>query len=52
MSLAKRVNELAFMTATPHYNAKTVGLTYARNDVPIESVADSDNLDEKSRGVS
>jgi len=39
----KIVNELAFMTATPHYGAKTVGLTYARNDVPFESVANTEN---------
>lgn len=47
----KIVNELAFMTATPHYKAKTVGLTYARNDVPIESVADTDNGREVARSL-
>ncbi|WP_434594186.1 autotransporter domain-containing protein [Pseudomonas sp. R4-83] len=36
-------NNLAFMTATPQYNKKSVGLTYARNDVALEEVATSDN---------
>jgi outer membrane autotransporter protein len=47
----KIVNELAFMTATPLYGAKTVGLTYARNGLPIESVADSDNGREVARSI-
>ncbi|TWC14511.1 MULTISPECIES: autotransporter domain-containing protein [unclassified Pseudomonas] len=37
------ISELAFMTATPHYLGTQVGLTYARNDVPLEAVATSDN---------
>lgn len=36
-------NNLAFMTATPQYNQKSVGLTYARNDVALEEVATTDN---------
>ncbi|MDR7281384.1 outer membrane autotransporter protein [Pseudomonas corrugata] len=47
----KIVNELAFMTATPHYDAKTVGLTYARNGLPIETFADSDNGQEVARSI-
>jgi outer membrane autotransporter protein len=39
----KIVNDLAFMTVTPDYGKKTVGLTYARNDVPFADVAKSDN---------
>jgi len=35
-------NNLAFMTATPQYNKKSVGLTYARNDVALEEVATTD----------
>ncbi|WP_434708975.1 autotransporter domain-containing protein [Pseudomonas sp. R1-1] len=35
-------NNLAFMTATPQYNSKSVGLTYARNDVALEEVATTD----------
>ena len=45
------VNELAFMTATPHYKAKTVGLTYARNDVPFESVAITKNGQEAGKSL-
>ncbi|MBK5526672.1 autotransporter domain-containing protein [Pseudomonas sp. TH06] len=37
------VNDLAFMTATPQYNKKSVGLTFARNDVPLKSVATTDS---------
>ncbi|BBP73802.1 hypothetical protein PHLH6_58060 [Pseudomonas sp. Seg1] len=36
-------NDLAFMTATAQYNKKSVGLTYARNDVPLKSVATTDS---------
>ena len=36
-------SDLAFMTATPHYLETQVNLTYARNDVPLEAVATSDN---------
>ena len=35
-------NNLAFMTATPQYNKKSVGLTYARNDVALKEVATTD----------
>ncbi|SDT63416.1 autotransporter outer membrane beta-barrel domain-containing protein [Pseudomonas granadensis] len=35
-------NNLAFMTATPQYHKKSVGLTYARNDVALEEVATTD----------
>ncbi|VVM42617.1 autotransporter domain-containing protein [Pseudomonas fluorescens] len=37
------VNDLAFMTATPQYNKKSVGLTYARNGEPLASVATTGN---------
>ncbi|MBC8995546.1 autotransporter domain-containing protein [Pseudomonas sp. N40(2020)] len=37
------LNNLAFMTATPHYNKKTVGLTYTRNEVQLSDVATTDN---------
>jgi len=39
----KVLNDLAFMTPTLQYNQKNVGLTYARNEVPIESLATSNN---------
>ncbi|EJM04918.1 MULTISPECIES: autotransporter outer membrane beta-barrel domain-containing protein [unclassified Pseudomonas] len=39
----KVLNNLAFMTATPQYNKKSVGLTYARNGEPLASVATTDN---------
>jgi len=35
-------NNLAFMNATPQYNKKSVGLTYARNDVALKEVATTD----------
>jgi subtilase-type serine protease len=36
-------NELAYMTATAQYNKKSVGLTYARNDVPLKDLATTGN---------
>ncbi|WP_435034131.1 autotransporter outer membrane beta-barrel domain-containing protein [Pseudomonas neuropathica] len=39
----KVLNNLAFMTATPQYNKKSVGLTYARNGEPLASVATTGN---------
>lgn len=36
-------NDLAYMTATAQYNKKSVGLTYARNDVTLESLAPTEN---------
>ncbi|MFJ5239085.1 autotransporter domain-containing protein [Pseudomonas neuropathica] len=39
----KVLNNLAFMTATPQYNKKSVGLSYARNGEPLASVATTDN---------
>ncbi|HWH86386.1 MAG TPA: autotransporter outer membrane beta-barrel domain-containing protein [Pseudomonas sp.] len=36
-------NDLAYMTATAQYNKKSVGLTYARNDVPLEDLASTEN---------
>ncbi len=41
------VNDLAFMTATPQYNKKSVGLTYARNGESLSSAATTNN----ARGV-
>jgi outer membrane autotransporter protein len=37
------INDLALMTATPNYLGTQVNLTYARNDVPMEALATSDN---------
>lgn len=37
------INDLAFMTATPQYNKKSVGLTYARNGASLSSAATTDN---------
>ena len=45
------ISDLAFMTPTPQYNEKNVGLTYARNEVPIESLADTDNGREFGKSV-
>ena len=39
----KVINDLAFMTATPQYNKKSVGLTYARNGEPLAGAATTDN---------
>ncbi|WP_455805957.1 autotransporter outer membrane beta-barrel domain-containing protein [Pseudomonas fluorescens] len=39
----KVLNNLAFMTATPQYNKKSVGLAYARNGEPLASVATTGN---------
>ncbi|WP_242207882.1 MULTISPECIES: autotransporter outer membrane beta-barrel domain-containing protein [unclassified Pseudomonas] len=39
----KVLNNLAFMTATPQYNKKSVGLTYARNGEPLAGAATTDN---------
>ncbi|WPC27943.1 autotransporter domain-containing protein [Pseudomonas moraviensis] len=36
-------NDLAYMTATAQYNKKSVALTYARNDVALESLAPTEN---------
>ena len=40
------ISNLTFMTATPHYSGTEVGLTYARNDIPLEAAAKSDNARE------
>lgn len=47
----KVINDLAFMTPTLQYNKKNVGLTYARNEVRIESLADTDNGREFGKSV-
>ncbi len=45
-------NNLAFMTATPDYDdEKSVGLTYARNEVPIERFATSKNGREVAHSI-
>jgi outer membrane autotransporter protein len=36
-------SDLAYMTATAQYNKKSVGLTYARNDVALESLAPTES---------
>ncbi|MFP6830821.1 MAG: autotransporter domain-containing protein [Pseudomonas sp.] len=45
------LNNLAFMTATPQYNKKSVGLTYARNGEPLASVATTDNARAAAEGI-
>ncbi|KOY01992.1 autotransporter outer membrane beta-barrel domain-containing protein [Pseudomonas nunensis] len=47
----KVLNDLAFMTPAVRYNKKSVGLTYARNEVPIESLATSDNGREFAKNI-
>jgi len=47
----KVISDRAFMTPTPQYKEKNVGLTYARNEVPIESLADTDNGREFGKSV-
>ena len=37
------LNDLAFITAKPLYNKKSVGLTYSRNENPLSSAATTDN---------
>jgi outer membrane autotransporter protein len=44
-------NDLAFMTPTLKYDEKKVGLTYSRNDVPIESVGASPNTAEIGKKI-
>jgi outer membrane autotransporter protein len=44
-------NDLAFMTPTLQYDEKTVGLTYARNAVPIENLATSENGRELAQSI-
>ncbi|CAH0128109.1 autotransporter outer membrane beta-barrel domain-containing protein [Pseudomonas brassicacearum] len=39
----KVINELAFMTATPDYTEKQVGLVLARNQVPLEKITVNPN---------
>ncbi|MFJ7797344.1 autotransporter domain-containing protein [Pseudomonas sp. NPDC096950] len=45
------LNDLAFMTPALRYNKKSVGLTYARNEVPLESLATSDNGREFAKNI-
>lgn len=47
----KILHDLAFMDATAHYREQSVGLIYARNDVPIESFATSDNAMEFGKSI-
>ncbi|MFS2068831.1 autotransporter domain-containing protein [Pseudomonas sp. CT11-2] len=47
----KVLNNLAFMTPAIQYNEKSVGLTYARNEVTIESLASSDNGRELANSI-
>ncbi|MGF6126286.1 outer membrane autotransporter protein [Pseudomonas frederiksbergensis] len=48
----KVLNDLAFMAPSLRYNTKSVGMTYARNEVPIESLATSDNGREFAKNIS
>lgn len=45
------LNGLAFMTATPQYNKKSVGLIYSRNDVPLTSAATTDNAHSMAESI-
>ncbi|MEX5663691.1 autotransporter domain-containing protein [Pseudomonas neuropathica] len=45
------INDLAFMTATPQYNKKSVGLTYARNGEPLSNAATTDNARAAAEGI-
>ncbi|WP_259697996.1 autotransporter outer membrane beta-barrel domain-containing protein [Pseudomonas frederiksbergensis] len=47
----KVLNDLAFMAPSLRYNTKSVGMTYARNEVPIESLATSDNGREFAKNI-
>jgi outer membrane autotransporter protein len=48
----KVLNDLAFMTPTLHYDdGKSVDLTYARNDVPIERLAITENGRELAQSI-
>ncbi|WP_028620404.1 autotransporter outer membrane beta-barrel domain-containing protein [Pseudomonas sp. Ant30-3] len=42
---------LAFFTVKPRYELKNVGLAYARNDVPIKSLATTDNARELGENI-
>jgi outer membrane autotransporter protein len=44
-------NDLAFMTPTLKYEEKQVGLTFSRNEVPIESVVTSENAGEIGKKI-
>ncbi len=44
-------NDLAFMTPTLKYEEKQVGLTFSRNEVPIESVVTSENAGEIGKNI-
>lgn len=45
------LNDLPFMTAALQHNEKTVDLTYARNEVPIERFSTSENGRELARSI-
>lgn len=45
------LHDLAFMDATAQYNKESVGLIYARNDVPVETLATSDNAMEFVKSI-
>ncbi|WP_311201392.1 autotransporter outer membrane beta-barrel domain-containing protein [Pseudomonas frederiksbergensis] len=47
----KVINDLAFMDPALKYNKKSVGLTYARNSVPFESFATTDNGREFAKNI-
>lgn len=44
-------HNLAYMTPTPHYNAQDVSLTYARNEVPVESAANTTSAREIAKSI-
>lgn len=45
------INNLPFMTATPHYSGTEVGLTYARNGVPLNAAAKNENAERFSGSI-
>lgn len=45
------IDNLPFMTATPHYNGTEVGLAYARNDVPLKAAAKNENAERFTGGI-
>lgn len=50
-TFAKVENDLPFMDHSLQYEDQRVGLTYARNEVPLESVAETDNSRELAKSI-
>ncbi|SEE06924.1 autotransporter outer membrane beta-barrel domain-containing protein [Pseudomonas kilonensis] len=45
------ISNLTFMTATPHYSGTEVGLTYARNDIPLKVAAKNENAERFTNSI-